>query len=355
MNFKSFKLWLNIVTIGALLVLIFIARHQIGDAFGRLADLNYFWLAFIIPLQLGNYYSTARFYKSYLSSLGEELLTKTLFKVALEMNFVNNVFPSGGVSGFGYLGIRLRKEGVPASKSTLTQVTRHSLTFLSFIIYITFALLLLSLFGNASRLMVLISTSIIFLVLIGAGLLIYLISSASRIKTFTAFLPRVINKVLNLFKRVKKPTIDIERIERLFGDLHKDYLHVRSNWKSLRTPFKWTMFMNLTELSTIFVVYLAFGTLVNPGAIIIAYAVANLAGLVAVLPGGVGIYEGLMTAVLAAAGVAKALALSATLVYRVLNMIIFLPVGFIFYQIALRDNKMEKISEIKTTKDEPVI
>jgi uncharacterized protein (TIRG00374 family) len=78
--------------------------------------------------------------------------------------------------------------------------------------------------------------------------------------------------------------------------------------------------------------------LVNPGAIIVAYAVASMAGLVAVLPGGVGVYEGLMTAILASAGIPKALALSATLVYRVLTMVIFLPIGFILYQIALRKN-----------------
>ena len=198
--------------------------------------------------------------------------------------------------------------------------------------------------------MVLISTSIIFLVVIGAGLLIYVISSASRIRAFTAFLPRAVNKILNAFKRVKKPTINIERIERLFSDLHEDYLYVRTNWKELKKPFKWTMLMNLTEISTIFVVYLAFGTLVNPGAIIISYAVANIAGLVAVLPGGVGIYEGLMTAVMASAGVPRALALSATLVYRVLNMIIFLPIGFILYQIALRNNMAPELRRKKQPK-----
>lgn len=101
--------------------------------------------------------------------------------------------------------------------------------------------------------------------------------------------------------------------------------------------------MNLTEIMTILVVYLAFETLVNPGAIIISYAVANMAGLVAVLPGGVGVYEGLMTATMASAGVDKALALSATLVYRVFNMLIFLPIGWLFYQRALQTESGHEI------------
>lgn len=76
--------------------------------------------------------------------------------------------------------------------------------------------------------------------------------------------------------------------------------------------------------------------MINPGALIIAYAVANFAGLIAVLPGGVGVYEGLMTATLASAGVNKGLALSATVVFRILTMALFLPIGYFYYQKTLK-------------------
>ena len=341
MNFKSFKLWLNIVTILALGVLIYISRGQISDTFAGFFDLNLFWMMMVIPLQLMSYYSVASFFKGTLETQGEKLPLSTMYKIALELNFVNSIFPSGGVSGFGYLGVRLKKEGVPTSKSTLTLVTRYSLTFVSFIIYLGVALLLLSVVGSASRLMVLICSTIISLVLVGAGLLIFVISSKQRITKFSAVLPKLVNSVVGVFRLHKKETIDIARVERLFSNLNEDYLHVRRNWKQLKTPFLWIMLMSLMELLTIYVVYLAFGSVVNPGAIIVAYAVANMAGLVSVLPGGVGVYEGLMTAVLASAGVPKALALTATLAYRITNMVLFLPVGFVFYQIALRKKQID--------------
>jgi uncharacterized protein (TIRG00374 family) len=100
----------------------------------------------------------------------------------------------------------------------------------------------------------------------------------------------------------------------------------------------WAFLLNVTEIVTVYLVYVAFGQLVNPGAVIIAYAVANFAGLIAVLPGGVGIYEGLMTATLASAGVNKGLALSATVIYRVLQMTVFLPIGYYYYNRALKHN-----------------
>lgn len=341
MNFRSIKFWINVVTIGALLLLIIFGHEQIAEGFSTIWTLNFLWLLLIIPVQLFNYFSIAKFYQSYLKTLGERVRFKELYKIGLEMNFVNNVFPSGGLSGFGYLGVRLRKQGVKGSKTTLLQTSRHVLTFVSFIIYLLFALLLLTLFGSASRFIILIATSLSFMIIFGTITLIYIISSETRITQFMAALPRLINKFMKVFRARSQP-INIDKVENLFHDLHEDYLHVRKSWKNLRYPFLWTMLMNFTEILTIFIVYLSFGEIVNPGAIIIAYAVANIAGLVAILPGGVGVYEGLMTAVMSSAGVDRALALSATVVYRVVNMSIFLPIGYFLYHRALNQLEVEQ-------------
>ena len=85
-------------------------------------------------------------------------------------------------------------------------------------------------------------------------------------------------------------------------------------------------------------VYIAFGQWVNPGAIILAYAVANFAGLIAVLPGGVGVYEALMTAVLASAGIPVAVSLPVTIMYRILTILMQLPIGYFYYHKAIQDN-----------------
>jgi len=99
----------------------------------------------------------------------------------------------------------------------------------------------------------------------------------------------------------------------------------------LRGALLFALLANVAEILTIYAVYLAFGELVNPGAVIIAYAIANFAGLISVLPGGVGIYEALMTAVLATAGVPPGLSLPVTVMYRILNMSLQLPIGWYFY------------------------
>jgi uncharacterized protein (TIRG00374 family) len=99
----------------------------------------------------------------------------------------------------------------------------------------------------------------------------------------------------------------------------------------LLRPLIYALLANSAEVLTIYSVYLAFGEFVNIGAVIIAYAIANFAGLVSVLPGGVGIYEALMTAVLATAGVPPGISLPVTVMYRILNMSLQLPIGYYFY------------------------
>lgn len=267
---------------------------------------------------------------------------KLMYKSALELNFVNHVFPSGGVAGFSYLGLRLRKQGIPVSKTTLAQTVRFGLTFISFLLILFVGMFMLS-FGagnGISGLALFIGLSVAFLTLFLVIVAIYILSSEKRIKAFTAFLPKLVNI---LFKRIahRKNLFNIERIEKLFEDLHKDYLLLANDWRKLKEPFVWALIVNATEISTAYLAYIALDHLINPGAIILAYAVASMAGLVSILPGGIGVYEALMTAVLATAGVPKALALSATLIYRIFCMLVFLPIGFILYQLAMRSGDVE--------------
>jgi uncharacterized membrane protein YbhN (UPF0104 family) len=82
---------------------------------------------------------------------------------------------------------------------------------------------------------------------------------------------------------------------------------------------------------------------VNVGAVILAYAVANFAGLISVLPAGIGIYEGLMTAVLVVTGIPVELSIPVTLMYRVINMFVQLTPGYFFYQKAVREGLGTKV------------
>ncbi len=341
---KDFKFWLNIFTFAALAFLVYVSWDQIREAFEKLATLNTWALLLIIPIQLVSYFALARLYKDFFDAQGDHISVKEMYKVALELNFVNHVFPSGGVSGFSYLSLRMKTLGVSTSKSTLAQILRFGLTFISFIVLLILALLALALDGSTSPFIVLICSTIIGLTVFGSAIAVFIISKASRIKGFVGWLPKAVNWLAKYFKR-GSDLIDMQKVENTLEELHDDYRVLSRDMRLIKWLLVWALVTNIAEVLTIYTVYVAFGTLINPGALIIAYAVANFAGLIAVLPGGVGVYEGLMTATLASAGVEGGLALSATVVYRILTMSLFLPLGWVYYHRAL--------SKIGVKPDEP--
>jgi putative heme transporter len=316
---------------------------QITEGLKQIGGAKWSVIFLMIPLQIINFLSIGKIYQSYFKNTGHKSIsTGFALKVALELNFVNHVFPSGGVAGFSYLGIRFKEKGIPVARTTLAQVVRFALTFVSFLIILFFGMFLLS-FGSGSSgggVAMFIGLSIAFLTLFTLLVAIYIAGSEKRIRVFTAFLPKLINGIIKHITR-KAEVINVEKIEKLFSDFHKDYLIIAKDWRQLKKPFVWALVVNLTEISTAYLAYIALGHLVNPGAVILAYSVASFAGLVAILPGGIGVYEALMTGVLASAGVPKALALSATLIYRIFTIIVFIPTGFILYQLALRQNGTE--------------
>ncbi|MEM6997873.1 MAG: lysylphosphatidylglycerol synthase transmembrane domain-containing protein [Patescibacteria group bacterium] len=345
MNGNRLKLLINLVTFVALGILIYVSRGQVKDAFGELAGLSVGILLLILPLRFLSFASVASIYYSYFKNTGHvaKLKFKEMYRVALELNFINSVFPSGGVSGFSYLGLRLKPYDISVANSTLAQAIRFLMTFVSFLVYLAVGLLLLAATNQASGLVILIGSSIFSIIIGTAALGWYIVSSEERIKAFTAYLPKAINRFFVLIHRKpEKQVINIGRIESVFGEMHDRYMELSKDFGQLKGPFWHSLVTNFWELLTIYMVYLAFGESVNPGAIILAYGVANLAGLVAIFPGGVGVYEGLMASVLIASGIDKDLAIVTTIIYRAYNLLIFVPVGFALYQMALNEHLVKR-------------
>src|SRR3989338_9340570 len=128
----TWKLILNIITIAALVVLVVAVRQKIFDMMNNLQKVNAWALPFMLVWEFINYHSYSKMYQEYFLILGERIRYRSLLRVTLELNFVNNVFPSGGVSSFSYFGLRMKDAGVAGSKSTLVQLSKLIMVLLSF-------------------------------------------------------------------------------------------------------------------------------------------------------------------------------------------------------------------------------
>src|SRR4051812_8285329 len=96
---RRWKFIVNLITVVALVVLVIAIRHQLSQTFHDLFRVHAWALLLIIPVEFLNYDAQARQYQGLFKIVGNQLGYWQLFKASLELNFVNNVFPSGGVTG----------------------------------------------------------------------------------------------------------------------------------------------------------------------------------------------------------------------------------------------------------------
>ncbi len=330
------KVILNVATFLGLLILVFAIRHQIAESFRTIGHIRWWWLLLLPVWQLLNYDAYARQNRDLFRILGKDLRYKFLYKVNLELNFVNHVFPSGGVSGFSYFSLRLKDKNVSGAQASLVQLFRFVLVYIAFMVPLIVALIMLSFSGQVNRFVLLAGGSISTLIVVGTIAMAFVIGSQRRINAFFGFLTKTINRAIHVVRPKHPETINVARAKNAFEDLHQNYAIIKNDYRVLKWPLVWSLVAVMTEILTVYTVYLAFGHLVNPGAVILAYALANFAGLLSVLPSGVGVYEALMTGVLAIGGVPPAISIPVTVMYRVLSMIIQLVPGYYFYQRRVR-------------------
>jgi uncharacterized protein (TIRG00374 family) len=334
----SFRSWLSVITLLLISLIVFFSRHELFRAWELLRHVNIWILFLLLPGQLLVYYAGGEMMFSYLRAKKsiEAVKPLTLARMSLEMNFVNHILPSGGVSGISYMSWRLGKFGVLSSRATMAQVVRYTMSFASFIFLLSLAVLAVTIDGNINRWIILVSSTLVggMIGIVLAG--IYLLSSHDRMKSFSRWLARVINKIVaNVTLHKVMNVVDSNAIEKYFSELHTDFNALRNDKKILIRPFLWGIVFNTADVSLFLITFWALGHPIDPAPILIAYGVAAFAGFLVVTPGGAGAYEAVMVVFLTAAGLEQGTAIAGIVLTRVILLLGTIGFGYLFYQHAL--------------------
>lgn len=334
----SFRSWLSVVTFVLILVVLYGARKELVQAWELLARVDVWVLFAMVPLAMLSYLSVGEMVFSYLRRGGhfEGVKPWTLARISLEMNFVNHVLPSGGVSGISYMNWRLGRFGVAAGKATMAQAVRYVVGFAAMATMLAMSVLVVTIDGNINRWIILMSSAIVTVMIVATLLLIYLVKSPTRLQRFSRTITRFINKFVAFITFGKKPELlNALIVNAYFQDMHDDYVALNRDKRVLIKPYLWALLFTVVEVALFFVAFLALGSVVNPAPILIAYGVASFAGFVVVTPGGAGAYEAIMVFILAAAGLQPRDAIAGVLLARVIILLSTIGLGYIFYQRAL--------------------
>lgn len=341
MDIMSSRIWVSIITVFLLGLVVYLAWDEITHAWELMASLNIWLLALLVPVQIMAYLAAGEMMFSYLRAKHDMKRIRWFEqgRMALEMNFVNHVLPSGGVSGISYMNWRLKPYGISAGRATAAQMVRFAAQFGAYIVLLLVAVVWITLDGNMNRWVILLSVVIVLMMVIGTVLVGSLVSSKSRSEKFADWLVRVLRRAVRAvtFGRVRL-SLKPERIASFFIELHDEYLTLRRDQRLLLRPFLWGLAFNVLDVALFTITFWALGTPVSPAPILIAYGLASIAAVIAVTPGGAGVYEAIMVSFLATAGVSGGVAIAGILVTRVVVLLGTIGLGYVFYQHAILRN-----------------
>lgn len=334
----SFRGWLTIITLGLLTVVVIAAWPEIVKAWLLLGQVNIAILLLLIPVQFLSYYATGGMIFSYLRAKGnlKDMSHWGTTRLALELNFVNHILPSGGAAGFSYLAWVLGRHKVSASRSTMAQLIRFVLTFVSFIMLLVLAVIILIFEHQIDRTIVFIAIALVVGAIAVLSLGIWLIKSKRHLERFSAWLTSVSNGFVTWITRGKKKNIVKGAIIlEFFEGLHDDYLAIRRDRKILIVPYIWATLANVLDVALLWIAFWSLGYPLDAALLFIAFGVASITSAISVTPGGAGVYEAVMVAFLAASGVTAEVAIAGTLLARITLLAGTIGFGYVFYQLTI--------------------
>ncbi|MDO8335324.1 MAG: lysylphosphatidylglycerol synthase transmembrane domain-containing protein [Candidatus Saccharibacteria bacterium] len=329
---------LSLVTLFLLALVLYFARHEIYIAWKLISQVNIWILALLIPAQFFVYFAAGEMMFEYLRDKKalRNVSRLTLTRMALELNFVNHILPSGGVSGISYMTWRLGKYGVSPGRATIAQVVRYAAGFLSFLTLLIISVVLITLDSGVDRFIILVSSVLASTIVCFLVFGIYILSSSVRLRGFAHWSTHAIN---NSVRRVtfgrKKHTLELENVEKFFSDFHDDFVELRADKRLLLKPYLWGLLYNAMDVGLFMIGFWALGYSVNPAAITIAYGIASIAGFIVITPGGAGAYEALMIAFLGTAGLPAGVVIAGVLLTRVILLLGTVVSGYVFYQLTI--------------------
>ncbi len=233
-------------------------------------------------------------------------------------NAASRVLPGGGAAGGALQYSMLVRSGLPPS-TTARGVTAASL-LVTGIVFTLPALALPAVLAGEP-----IDRKLANAAWAGAAALVLLVAAGALLLLSDAPLRlagRMLQSVLNRVRRGRAAAMDLPA--RLLGERDTIRDVFRERWPAalLATVARWSF-----DYGSLLLALLAVGARPAPSAVLLAFCVAQVLGLIPFTPGGLGFVEAGLTGTLALAGVGGSEALVAALAYRLASFWLPIPFG----------------------------
>jgi uncharacterized membrane protein YbhN (UPF0104 family) len=279
-------------------VALFVARRSEERALARLVvHAQPAWLLLGLLLQMATHLAEARIWQRIVLRAGIARPLWSYMGLGLAKLFMDQVFPSGGMSGTLIVVRALDRRGIPRAASMAAVVVDVVGYYAAYVAALAIALAVVWVHGSLSRFIIL--PVMLFAPLaagVPAGLV--LVSRGQRLPQWIGRLPIVGSGLRALAEATP-------------GIAHDGALIARC--ASLQAAIV------LLDTATLWSMLCALGLSLHPALVFACFMLSTLARTLGPVPGGLGIFEAASVATLKHAGVPIAAGLAATLLYRGLS------------------------------------
>lgn len=321
---KRWLIWLLIIAFLWLIVSRFTEIQKLAET---LVTGQWQWVLAAALLQVFYYIIFTGLYKSSFETVGVQSRVWDLLPVMFTSLFMNVAAPSGGASGAALFIDDVSRRGQSAARAAAGSLLVLIVNLCAFSLVLAVGM---SYLFSQNDLTIVEVVGAIFLIAALFIMTIPLALSLFRPATLCwllARLERFLNQLALGFKR--QSFVQDGWNERLAAELTEASTAIVTHPRSLVRSLGIALAAHLVNLSSLFVLFLAFRQVVSPGMLIAGYSMGILFWIISITPQGIGVVEGVMAMVFTSLGVPAESAMVVSLAFRGLSFWLPLLLGFL--------------------------
>lgn len=314
--------------VGLLAFVVLFAYTDVYELGRVLVDADHLLLLLPLLCVAASYVTMALSYHGIALAAGERFEFLDMLKITLVANSLNYLVATGGLSGFAARTYYFTRRNMPAEKAvviSLAQTFLTNITLLAFILVGFFYVFNSHELAGAALTSTAALTLAFLVAAVVAGLVLFNRALRRRTLLVTADL------TYRTFRRLR-PAAKLSRtsLRRYLATLDRGISFLIANKQKMFLPLVYIILDWFFTILILHTSFLAIREALPFGQTIVGFSVGIVLSFLSLIPGGLGVMEGSMSAIFAGMGVPFEVAVAAALLFRTIYYIVPLIVSLLF-------------------------
>jgi uncharacterized protein (TIRG00374 family) len=294
-------------------------------------------LPFAILFTLISYFCISYSFGRVSKLLGIKMRLRDLTSVGFVTTVLNHVLTSGGAAGYSVRFMLMNRHGVSMKDVLSASILHYYLTSLVMIAMLPVGIIYLILHASIGQ------VASVILAVIAILILAFAFFASSLIFRETAR-RRILRSLIKPVRRILHRDIE-ETIERFDETMAQSIRNMREQPRNLITIMALVVIDWAASAVTLWFCFKSLNTTIGPGELISGFAIGIMAGVISLIPGGLGVQEGSMAGIFALLGVSFQSAVLASIMFRGIYLMTPYVISLTFYWRLLR-TKQEDLTPV---------